>query len=157
MTKPPPPRSCARRALLLAGFALGCAALAATHEHGALRISQAWSRATAAGMPMGVAYLTITNRGKSADALIAASTPAAARVEMHRTTMVDGMARMRPLGEIPLPAGETVKIGPGGIHLMLVDLEAPLVAGRSVPLTLEFRVAGRVTVDLAVEAARAPL
>ena len=101
--------------------------------------------------------LTITNRGRQADALIAASTPAAARVEIHHTTLVDGMARMRPLAEIPIPAGATVKIEPGGMHLMLVDLGAPLVAGKPVPLTLVFRVAGRVTVDLAVEAPRAPL
>jgi len=157
------PRTFARRVLpLLGAGALACAiattmAMAATYEHGALHISQPWSRATSAGMPMGVAYLTITNRGKKADALIAASTPAAARVEIHHTTLVDGMARMRPLSEIPIPAGATVKIEPGGIHLMLVDLEAPLVAGKPVPLTLEFRVAGRVTVDLAAQAPQAPL
>jgi copper(I)-binding protein len=153
------PRTLARRRLLLLGASVLCCAItiAATHEHGALRISQPWSRATAAGMPMGVAYLNITNLGKKADALIAASTPAAARVEMHHTTLVDGMARMRPLREIAIAAGATVKIEPGGIHLMLVDLKAPLVAGEPVPLTLEFRVAGRVTVELDVKAPQAPL
>jgi copper(I)-binding protein len=156
------PRTFARRVLLLGSLALASAivvymAMAAVYEAGALRISQPWSRATSAGMPMGVAYLTITNQGKKADALIAASTPAAARVEIHHTTLVDGMARMRPLAEIPIPAGETVKIEPGGMHLMLVDLKAPLAAGKPVPLTLEFRVAGRVTLDLAVEAAQPPL
>lgn len=155
----PAPRRFARRILLALGASviLGAAAIAGTYTHGGLQISQPWSRATAAGMPMGVAYFTITNRGGKADALIAASTPAAARVEIHHTTLVDGMARMRPLGEVPIPAGETVKIEPGGIHLMLVDLKAPLVAGKPVPLTLEFRVAGRVTVELAVEAQQAPL
>jgi copper(I)-binding protein len=152
------PRTHARRVLLLGAITLaGAISMAANYEHGALHISQPWSRATAAGMPMGVAYLTISNRGKKADALIAASTPAAARVEMHHTTLVEGMARMRPLSEIPIPAGATVKIEPGGIHLMLVDLKAPLVAGKPVPLTLEFRVAGRITLELAAQAPRAPL
>jgi copper(I)-binding protein len=147
-------RHSTRRAFLL--LAAGAAALAAagSHEPGKLSISHPWSRPTAAGMSMGVAYLTITNHGKSADTLIAASSPAAARVEMHQTTLVDGMARMRPLREIPIAPGATVKIEPAGIHLMLVDLVAPLVAGQSVPLTLEFRAAGRISVQLAVESPR---
>ena len=61
------------------------------------------------------------------------------------------MARMRPLHGDRRRARHTVKIEPGGIHLMLVDLESPLVTGKPVPLTLEFRVAGRITVELSVE------
>ncbi len=62
------------------------------------------------------------------------------------------MARMRPLSEIPIPAGATVKIEPGGIHIMLVDLKAPLEPGRPVPLELQFRNAGKVKVSLSIEA-----
>lgn len=101
---------------------------------------------------MGAAYLSITNNGKVAEALLAASSPVAARVEFHQTTIVDGMARMRPLSEVEIAPGATVRIAPGGIHLMLVDLKAPLTPGTTVPLTLEFRVAGRITVELNVEA-----
>jgi len=100
---------------------------------------------------MGVAYLAITNHGKSPDSLIAASSPAAARVEIHESRIVDGVARMRPLTQVAIAAGATVKIEPGGIHLMLVDLKSPLTAGKPVPLTLEFRGAGRITVNLSVE------
>lgn len=100
---------------------------------------------------MGVAYLSISNQGKTADTLVAASTPAAGSVEIHQTTLVDAMARMRPLAGIEIAPGATVKVEPGGIHLMLVDLKAPLAVGQSVPLTLEFRAAGRVTVQLKVE------
>lgn len=114
-------------------------------------IGDAWSRPTAAGMPMGVAYFTITNGTRVDDALIAASTPAAARVEMHETSIEDGMARMRPLTEIPVPAGGRVTVAPGGIHLMLVDLVQPLETGSRVPLVLEFRAAGKITVELHVE------
>jgi len=138
-------------ALLLAGlFALPAAAL--QYELGTLTIGHPWSRPTAPGMPMGVAYLTITNNGKVSDALIAASTPAAARVEFHQTSITDGMARMRPLQEIVIAPGHSVKIEPGGIHLMLVDLKSALVTGKPIPLTLEFRVAGRITVELSIEA-----
>ena len=121
-------------------------------ELGTLVIDRPWSRATAEGMPMGVAYLSITNNGKVADALLAASSPAAARVEIHQTTLVDGVARMRPLPEVEITPGATVQIGPGGIHVMLVDLKAPLAPGKTVPLTLDFRVAGRITVQLSIEA-----
>jgi copper(I)-binding protein len=137
-----------RRFVLLITLALP--ASAQQYQLDSLVISHPWSRATAAGMPMGVAYLSITNNGKDADVLIAASTPAAARVEMHQTTITDGIARMRPLGELVIEPGSTVKIEPGGIHLMLVDLKAPLEAGKPVPLELTFRRAGRITLRLAV-------
>src|SRR5512144_2370009 len=103
------------RLVLLVALALPAAA----HQYqlGSLVIDHPWSRATAPGMPMGVAYLSITNNGKDPDVLIGASTPAATRVEMHETTIADGMARMRPLSEIVVARGATVKIAPGGIHL----------------------------------------
>jgi len=138
-------------AFLLVGL-LALPAAAHRYELGTLTIGHPWSRPTAPGMPMGVAYLTITNNGKVPDALVAASTPAAAHVEFHETTITDGMARMRPLQEVVIAPGQSVKIEPGGIHLMLVDLRSELVTGKPVPLTLEFRVAGRITVELSIEA-----
>jgi periplasmic copper chaperone A len=142
-----------RRFFLMFAAALCVApAMADQYKLADLIIDHPWSRPTAAGMPMGVAYLTITNHGKSADALIAVRSSAAARAEIHQTTIVDGMARMRPLDEIVIPAGATVKIGPGGIHIMLVDLAAPLEIGKPVPLELQFRNAGKLRVLLSVEA-----
>jgi iron complex outermembrane recepter protein len=146
-----------RRILLYVACA-SCAMAAHAHQYelGTLVIGHPWSRPTAPGMPMGVAYLSITNAGKSADALVAASSPAAARVEFHQTTLSDGVARMRPLAEIAIAPGATVKIEPGGIHVMLAGLKEPLLPGKSVPLVLEFRVAGKITVELSVEARDAP-
>jgi len=141
---------------LVGACAFALTAAAHQYELGALSIGHPWSRPTAPGMAMGVAYLVITNNGKVPDALVAASTPVAANVEFHQTTFADGMARMRPLPEIVIAPGQSVKIEPGGIHLMLVDLKSALVSGKPVPLTLEFRVAGRITVDLGVEAHDAP-
>ena len=130
------------------------AALASAHDYqvGKIFIAHPWSRPTAPGMPMGVAYFTVENRGSAEDVLIGASTPAAARVEFHQTTLSEGMARMRPLAQVSLPPGKSVKLEPGGIHLMLVELKHPLEAGTQVPLTLVFRDAGQVEVLLHVEA-----
>ncbi len=141
---------------LLAAALLAAPAAAHQYELGKLVIGHPWSRPTAPGIPMGVAYLSITNNGTEPDALIGASSPDAASVQFHQTTISEGMARMRPLGEVPIAPGATVKIGPGGIHLMLVDLKAPLEAGKLVPLVLEFRKAGKITVELAVESRDAP-
>jgi copper(I)-binding protein len=141
---------------LFAALLLAAAAAAHQYQLGTLVIDHPWSRATAPGMPMGVAYLSITNHGKDADALVGASTPAAARVEMHESSIVDGMARMRPVSEVAIAPGATVDIRPGGIHLMLVDLKSALARGTTVPLVLEFRHAGTLTVQLEVEARDAP-
>jgi copper(I)-binding protein len=128
---------------------------AAAHAHqysvGSLVISDPWSRPTTSGMPIGVAYLSITNNGPGQDTLIAASTPAAAHIEFHRTSLEGGMARMRPVGVVVVASNSTVTAEPGGLHLMLVDLKSPLVAGTSIPLVLEFKSAGAITVQLRVE------
>ena len=114
---------------LLAASSLAAAAYAHQYSVGSLVIGHPWSRPTASGMPTGVAYLSITNNGPEQDTLIAASTPAAAHVEFHRTSLEAGMARMRPAGALVVAPNATVTAEPGGLHLMLVDLKSPLVAG----------------------------
>jgi len=116
-----------------------------------MRVEDAWSRPTAPGMSMGVAYFTLVNDTGVDDVLVSASTPVAARVEMHETAIEDGMARMRPLAEIRVPARGRVDVAPGGIHLMLVELSQPMPDGSRAPLTLEFRNAGKISIDLAVQ------
>ncbi len=135
-------------------FAAVLVAPAVAHQYqlGKLVIGHPWSRATPAGMSTGVAYLFITNNGTEAELLTGASTPAAAAVQFHETTISEGMARMRPLTGIAIAPGATVRIEPGAIHLMLIDLKAPLEPGKPVPLTLEFRKAGSITVQLAIQA-----
>jgi copper(I)-binding protein len=135
----------------LAASLLAAAAFAHQYSVGNLLIAHPWSRPTASGMPIGVAYLSITNKGSQEDTLIAARTPAAARVEFHRTSVESGMARMRPAGALVIAPNSTITAEPGGLHLMLIDLKAPLVAGTSVPLVLTFKSAGDVTVQLKIE------
>src|SRR5688572_22661674 len=127
---------------LLVALVVAAAAHAHQYSVGHLVIGNPWSRPTFEGMPTGVAYLTITNNGTLEDTLISASTPAAARVEFHRTSVEGGMARMRPAGSLTVAPNSTVSAEPGGLHLMLVELKAPLVEGTSVPLVLMFKSAG---------------
>lgn len=126
--------------------------LSQTDSHrGQITISGAWTRATVSAMTVGGGYMKITNRGSAPDRLVSLTTPVAERVEVHRTTIVDGMARMRQLTEgLLVPAGQSVELAPGGLHLMLVRLKQPLQGGQSVPLTLIFERAGTVTTTMAV-------
>lgn len=102
-------------------------------------------------------YMTIRNEGDGADRLTGASSSAAERVEIHSSNMVDGVMRMRPLAEIEIPADGSTVFAPGGNHLMLIGLEAPLAVGATVELTLTFDRAGEVLVPAQVVGMQAPI
>lgn len=136
--------------------ALVTAAAAAYAQPGDIAITQAWTRAVGATAPTAAGYLTLRNRGATPDRLVSAETPAARAVEIHEQRMEQGVMRMRPLPDgVPVPPGETVTLGPGGTHLMLVGPTRALARGERVPLTLRFERAGQVRVELSVEAAGA--
>lgn len=114
---------------------------------GALRLTGAWSRPTPPGAPAGAGYLTISNTGVQPDRLLSGSSPAVARVEVHEMTLTDGIMRMRPVaGGIPVPAGGSAVLAPGGYHVMLIGPKKPFVAGGTVPVTLRFARAGTIRV-----------
>jgi len=115
-------------------------------------IDHPWARATAGNATTAAAYVTLTETG-SADTLTGASTPAAKTAEVHETINDNGVMKMRPTGPLPLTAGTPVKMEPGGKHIMLIGLKAPLKAGDKFPLTLTFGHAAPVTVTVVVEAA----
>ena len=119
---------------------------------GDLTISQAWARATPGGAKIGGGYLTIENKGSAPDSLVGASSDVAGKVEVHEMTMVNGVMKMRPVEKgLAIEPGKTVKLAPGGYHLMMMDLKSPLKQGEKVPVTLEFEKAGKVSVSLDVE------
>ncbi|WP_373353186.1 copper chaperone PCu(A)C [Pseudoroseicyclus sp. CXY001] len=125
-------------------------------EVGALTILGAYSRATLPNAPVGGGFLTVENGGETDDVLIAASSPTAGSVELHEMQMDGDVMRMRELEDgLPIPAGETVVLEPGGYHLMLRELEGPLVEGTEVPVTLTFAEAGAVEIVLSVGAINA--
>ena len=99
------------------------------------------------------AYFTLLNHGTEPDTLLHAASPAAAAVEIHRSIMEGGIARMRPAGPLTVPVGGRLEIAPAGAHVMLTGLTRPLVPGESVSLTLVFRHAGPVNVTMPVRGA----
>ncbi len=130
---------------------LSAPAFAHSFKLGALEIGHPWARETPAGAKTGAGYLTVRNTGAQPDRLIAVSTPGAATVEIHEGFTENGVAKMREVEGIEIPAGGEAKLAPGGFHLMLIDLKEGLAEGMSVPATLTFEKAGTVEVELAVE------
>jgi periplasmic copper chaperone A len=119
---------------------------------GDLVISQAWSRATPNGAKIAGGYLTIENKGTAPDKLIGGSGDIAGKVEVHEMSVNNGVMTMRPLDKgLAIEPGKTVKLAPGGYHLMMFDLKGPLKQGEKVPVTLEFEKAGKVNLSLDVQ------
>jgi hypothetical protein len=103
-----------------------------------ISIQNAYARAVPPGQPNSAAFMTITNDGEQERDLVAAASDVAEVVELHTHTMDDGVMRMRQIERIALPAGETVTLEPGGLHVMLIGLTRDLKAGDSLTLTLGF-------------------
>ena len=119
---------------------------------GDLVITQAWSRATPGGAKMASGYLTIENKGPTADRLTGGSGDITDRIEVHEMTTSNGVMTMRALDQgLVIEPGKTVKLAPGGYHLMMFDLTKPLKLGDKVPVTLEFEKAGKVKVSFDVQ------
>lgn len=126
--------------------------IAAAPAYAQIGVEDPWARATPPGAKIGAGYLTIRNKSASPDRLVGAASPAAARVEMHVTLQQGEVMRMREVKGFDVPAGGSVVLAPGGAHLMLVDIKAPLREGTKVPVTLRFQRAGEVKVELPVRA-----
>ena len=103
-------------------------------------------RATVGSMPSSAAYVSIMNHGKMADRLVGATSNLARKTELHKMEMDHGVMRMRQVeGGIDLPAGKTIRLSPGGYHVMLIGLNAPLTANSIFEITLVFQNAGEKT------------
>jgi copper(I)-binding protein len=148
----------AAAALLLTAAAVISIARGTEVVSGDLAVVAAWARATPPGAKVGAAYVTVENRGGTDDRLIGASSPAAEAMEAHESVEQDGVAQMRPLNPLTIPAGGKLEMRPGGVHLMLMRLSAPLKEGETVPMTLTFEKAGemRIEADIAPIGAAGP-
>jgi periplasmic copper chaperone A len=141
-------------AVLLMPLMLAAAVGAApAHEYTSvgIKIEHPWTRATPEGATTAVAYVKITNTGKTPLRLVGGSTPAAARVEIHEMSMDDGVMRMRPVPGVDIASGASVEFKAGGLHLMLVGLNKKLMQEDLVPLTLNFADGAKVLIELYVE------
>ena len=134
---------------------LACAtsvAAAADYTQGAITVGNPWARATPKGAPVAGGYLTITNKGKTADRLIGGASPAAGQIEVHEVVDVDGMAKTRPLANgIEIKPGKTVELKPGSFRILLLGLKEPFQLGQKVKGTLVFEKAGPIEIVYNVE------
>jgi copper(I)-binding protein len=133
-----------RIAPLAAMFALSASAALA-----APAVTGPWSRPAVAG-GVGAGFMVVTNPDLKPDALVAVESPAAARVEIHRSTMTNGVAAMQKLTRLDLPAGAKMVFGPGGHHLMFIGLKVSLKVGDTLPATLVFASGARVKAEFKV-------
>jgi hypothetical protein len=140
--------------ILLLGL-LPAAALAGETKAGDLTVVDPWARATIGSQKVGAAYVTIRNRGKEPDRLVGVRTDVAESAMLHASSVTsEGVAEMRPVDSVEIPPGGEARLAPRGTHVMLMGLKAPLVAGKSFPLTLEFERAGAVKVEAKVQGGR---
>jgi copper(I)-binding protein len=140
-------------AAVAAVFFLAAPALAHEVKVGSLTITDLWTRATPPNAPSAAGFMTIANAGPDADRLVAASTPLAGMSELHEMAVKDGVMTMRPLSDgIEVPAGGSVTLAPGGLHIMFTQLKEPFAEGGKLPVTLTFEKAGKVDTFLHVKA-----
>jgi periplasmic copper chaperone A len=123
---------------------------------GEITVEGPWARASAGPVRNGVAFMTLSNAGTTDDKLIAAaSSGVSTKDELHTHIKEGDIMRMRPVDAIDVPAGGVTQLKPGGLHVMLMGLKAPLKEGETFPLTLTFEKSGEVTVDVKVMTAGA--
>ena len=121
---------------------LACVVLAAgTTAHAEVTVKEAWVRATVPQQKSTGAFMTLTS---TVDAkVVAVASPAAKIAEIHETRARDGVMSMRAVDAVELPAGKTVELKPGGLHVMLMALKAPAAQGERVPIVLTIEERGR--------------
>ena len=118
---------------------------------GAIQVCRPWAWASLKGARTGAAYVTIINRASASDRLVSVKSPTARRVEIHLHSMSGNVMQHRIMELIDVPSGQTVTLVPGGLHVMLFDLTAPLKTGAKFPLILKFEQAGSVAVEVVVQ------
>jgi copper(I)-binding protein len=122
---------------------------------GALTISMPWSRATPPGVTVGGAYFDVVNKGP-ADRLLGLSSTVARSVEMHQSLMKGAVMEMRRVESVAVPAHGELRFAPGGLHVMLLGLKAPLKEGQHFTLQMKFEHAGEIQADVTVRALADP-
>lgn len=136
---------------LFLGLSALSPAVADPVTQGALTLSDAYIRAMPPNAPVAGGYLTIANAGDKAERLVSATSPRAGEVQIHEMSMQGDVMKMRHLTDgLPIPAGETVSLTPGGYHLMFLKVPEPITEGQTVEATLVFERAGTVTLPFEV-------
>jgi copper(I)-binding protein len=133
-----------RAVLLLSSFLLAFSAQAQ------VQVESPWTRATAPGAKVAGGYMLIRNAGAAGDRLLSATSPAAAKVELHVHIHDNGVMKMREVPAYEVPAKGSFELKPGGAHLMFMELKRPFKEGETVPVKLKFEKAGEVNAEFRV-------
>jgi periplasmic copper chaperone A len=119
-------------------------------QQATVKVEDAWVRGTVATQKATGAFMRLTPSAKAR--LVSASSPVAGVVEIHEMSMENDVMKMRQIPGLDLPAGKATDLKPGGYHVMMMDLKAPVKAGDTVPLTLTFEDAAQKTFTVEVNA-----
>ncbi len=136
--------------LALASLVIALPATAQDYKLGGITVTAPWARATPGGAQVAGAFLQIQAAAGVEDKLIGARTPAAGTVEIHDHIDDGGVMKMRRVDGIAIKGAQSVVLKPGGLHVMLFDLKAPLKEGDKVAFTLVFEKAGELQIDVPV-------
>lgn len=117
-------------------FLVSLLAICTSSAFAEVSINDAWARATVPGQPVGAVYMKISS--PTATRMVGVETDVAKHVQVHNMQMEGGVMKMREHGQLDVPAGLTVELAPGGLHLMLLGLKRPLSAGENVTVKLTF-------------------
>ena len=115
-----------------------------------VEIEKPWARATAPGASVAAGYMTIRNTGPAPDRLVAVSSPASAKVELHVHVMENNVMKMREVPGYDVPAKGAFELKPGGAHLMFVEIRRSFKEGERIPVRLRFEKAGEVSAEFHV-------
>lgn len=115
-----------------------------------IKVEHPWAGESPPSVPNGAAYMTLVNHGRQADQLLGVSGDVADTIELHAHLLEGDMMKMRQVDKIEVNPGEPTVLQPGGLHLMLIGLKKPLVAGQKFTLQLNFANAGKVQAEVAV-------
>ena len=124
---------------LLAATALACGASAWAQATAPVTVLAPWARASVQGQRASGAFMTLV--AQEPLTLVSATSPVAGRAELHEMKMDGDVMRMRQLDSVEMKPGQPLQLKPGGHHLMLMELKAPLAPNTSIPVTLTFRTA----------------
>lgn len=125
----------------------GCSAAAAGPQ---IVYHDAWGRPSPKMAGTGAVYVVVENKGSQADRLVGMTSPAAATVELHESFMDGDVMKMRPVPTLEVPAGGTVELKPGGIHIMLIELTEPLTPNSHISAILKFEKSGEIPLDVEI-------
>ena len=117
---------------------------------GALSVEGAWARASIGGSKVSAIYLVLTNHGGAAVRLVEVTADRAGHAMIHRSVVEDGIMKMHHVPAVEIPPGGSVRLEPGGLHVMLMGVSSSLEAGENLSVTLVFEQAGELAVTVPV-------